>query len=1266
MDTEEHHEQGITGATSLGNVSSLRLTDLHVVRTLPYPIARAWRRLAHSGNDAERVRYLVDALEVVLRTMVALTLPDYLRGDKVEAVESAMGSLTKPQRGHYLSLLRELLRALKRRRDPGVFMPEAVAWFWGEGPKETMGDGPRLLEEALERRNQFEHREASPAGPQEWREARDEIEKPLRTLMQTLHWLDGYRLLRVNKQTRIRGLGPKRDRYKAEVAFFVGFDAHNPALETVEWGVSLPEEPRQLVFVVNPPGTAFLEVSPFLMYSAGEIAGERSPGSKKAAKRSVVRSEETCLLLKAVEPDGKRLLLTDDALRATLLTGIPLDESMMPLDEWLAHREELYIFHENPHQVRLAFEQARAPTVEALPSRYELKEELGRGSMAAVYRAYDNSWGNEVALKVMAPELASDRQFLERFEREMTVTKGFNHPNVVRVHERGKLDDGRLYYTMDLLEGASLREMITAEGVPEERVRQWAHELLSALAIVHGSGTIHRDIKPGNCLLDDNGSVRLADFGVARTVDSTLTTTIDRNLGNQRYASPEQSRGRPSDAKSDVYSLAMMLHELLDGDLPVVPGEGIEGPFGALLRKMGHQDPAQRPTAAEALAEIERIEGKDEPVQVKPEAPVPSSAAIRDLQDAVARLAANPADTLALGWLQTYATKTRAPIPRPAPNAKPQTASLASSSRPQPAPRSGAKPTASSPQVARPAAPVATPTSEARPAARAQSGKSPALRQTTDLDVFESLANKEPSAVDRLKTELSSRPDDGVLLHKLLAAYQDAGDFDGMLRTIPRIANLEPDPLLKAHYLHTMGNLHRDREDVDRAVKLFNEALDLNPDNLESFERINTMLTGAKDWAQLELSFRKMIHRIAGKGRIDLEYNLWHNLGIIYRDRLKQVDSAVECFKMASQLKPEEVMERQILAEIYESASQYDLAIEQQQEILRRDPTQVAPYRSLYQLYYAKQAFDEAWCLCAALSFLRRADEDQLKFFEDYRPKGIPAARNRLDNELWVKHVFHREEDVYVGKVFEMLTGASLQAKIRQLQATRQLPVLDKRYKQEADSTPVTFAKIFFHVAKVAGITPPELYVRNDLPGGLIAAPAIPFASIAGQSVLSGFTPHELAFTVGKHLALYRGEHYVKNIFATATELTQLFFVGLRMVLPDAAVPPEFAQRVDLTARALTPLMQPAAQEGLRHVVRKFMESRNDMNINRWVHATELTACRAGFLMCGDLEISKKLLLMETQMPQDLSPEEKITELIVFSISNDYFALRKALGFSIA
>src|SRR5262249_49432819 len=144
-------------------------------------------------------------------------------------------------------------------------------------------------------------------------------------------------------------------------------------------------------------------------------------------------------------------------------------------------------------------------------------------------------------------------------------------------------------------------------------------------------------------------------------------------------------------------------------------------------------------------------------------------------------------------------------------------------------------------------------------------------------------------------------------------------------------------------------------DDQMRAVDLFNEALDLNPGFLEAFERINKILTALKEWKQLERAYRKMLHRVAGKGNTDLEYNLWHALGLIYRDRLGDRNAAIETFRMASRLKPEGAQEHQILAELYEQGEMFDDAIAEYGVILRLDAMNVDVYRKLYTLHLTKK-----------------------------------------------------------------------------------------------------------------------------------------------------------------------------------------------------------------------------------------------------------------------------------------------------------------------
>ena len=535
-------------------------------------------------------------------------------------------------------------------------------------------------------------------------------------------------------------------------------------------------------------------------------------------------------------------------------------------------------------------------------------------------------------------------------------------------------------------------------------------------------------------------------------------------------------------------------------------------------------------------------------------------------------------------------------------------------------------------------------------------------------DVWSDQAKSAPRAIEALEEARELQPVNVGLLHKLIGLYQATDNWSKMIETLQAISDGEKDASRKSKFLYTMAQLYRDKEgDQDKAVELFGEALDLNPQYLEAFERINKILTAKKDWKALERAFRKMLRRMsaANVSNPDLEFNLWHNLGLIYRDRLKDTTSAIESFKMATRFKPDEAVERQILAELYETTDQIEAAVGEHALVLQKDPLRVDPYRSLYKLYLRAHEYDRAWCMCAALAFLRKADTEEQRFFEDYRPRGMIQVKSRLDNEAWVRNLFHKDENLYIGKIFEMLTPAAIVAKTNQLKAQKQLPALDRRFKQDPATSTVTFAKTFGWAGQVLGVTTPELYVRNDVPGALVAVPSTTPASVAGQTVLTGFTPQELTFIVGKHLSGYRGEHYIKNLFPTLNELKVILFAGVKIVMSDFAVPGEMAQAVNATASELVKFMQPVQRESLRLVVQKWMEDGATADLKRWMQAIEITACRAGLLLCADLEIAKKIIAAEPQLPGDLPPADKMKELLVFSVSEQYFSLRKTLGIAV-
>ena len=198
---------------------------------------------------------------------------------------------------------------------------------------------------------------------------------------------------------------------------------------------------------------------------------------------------------------------------------------------------------------------------------YRPEELIGQGGMGVVYRARDLRLKRTVALKVMAPELAADHRFRERFAREAELAMSLEHPNVVPIHDAGELD-GRLYLVMRYVEGTDLRELLRAEGGLEARraltiVAQVAH----ALDAAHAKGLVHRDVKPSNVLLDRDEHVYLADFGLTRSFGSA-SSTDGPSVGTPAYLAPEQIEGQEIDGRVDVYSLGCLLYECLTGEPP--------------------------------------------------------------------------------------------------------------------------------------------------------------------------------------------------------------------------------------------------------------------------------------------------------------------------------------------------------------------------------------------------------------------------------------------------------------------------------------------------------------------------------------------------------------------------------------------------------------------------------------------------------------------------------------------------------------------------
>ncbi len=203
-----------------------------------------------------------------------------------------------------------------------------------------------------------------------------------------------------------------------------------------------------------------------------------------------------------------------------------------------------------------------------LSGRYRLEARIAAGGMSTVYKAIDETLERTVAVKLMNREVASDSDQLERFRREARAVAQLSHPHIVGVIDAAE-DDGRPYIVFEYVEGETLKDLIRREGqLPIPEAVAYAIEIARALGAAHQRHIIHRDVKPQNVLIDHEGSAKVTDFGIARTLEEDGLTADGRVLGTTDYVSPEQALGHPVTGRSDLYSLGIVLYEMLTGDVP--------------------------------------------------------------------------------------------------------------------------------------------------------------------------------------------------------------------------------------------------------------------------------------------------------------------------------------------------------------------------------------------------------------------------------------------------------------------------------------------------------------------------------------------------------------------------------------------------------------------------------------------------------------------------------------------------------------------------
>ena len=510
---------------------------------------------------------------------------------------------------------------------------------------------------------------------------------------------------------------------------------------------------------------------------------------------------------------------------------------------------------------------------------------------------------------------------------------------------------------------------------------------------------------------------------------------------------------------------------------------------------------------------------------------------------------------------------------------------------------------------------------------------------------------------------LEERPDDRKLLAKLMQLYSEEKDWAKLVDVVLRLADFVEDPKQRAKYMHTAATIaSRQMQKVDQALGFYERAIEFDPTLTKAVDESLELYRQKGDHGSVKrLLNMQLEHAKTNADRAKI-VKVLDALGELYRKFLNEPVLAIDALEAAQAFEPDDKARQEILAEMYASdPKQYlDKAVKSQTAILRKNPYKVEAYKLLRKLFTETKRADPAWCLCQALSVLNLAEPDEERFYKKHRTDTAAPAQAAFDENDWSR-TQHQDLDPLVTKLFAMIQPTIMRVRTQPLEQLG----YDPRYAIDTSLHPYPVSQTLYYALGVLGMQAPLVFQNNNDPASLGFLHARTPGIVLGRAAFDTSVPTQsLAFVAGRHLTYFRPGYYVRHLVPTGTGLKAWLFAAIKMSVPSFPVAPDLMGQVNEAMGAMSQDFQGAQKELLASHVSKLIQAGGALDLKKWVAAIDLTADRAGFVLAHDLGLATEVI-RATEEGSSVPIKERLKEIVLFSISEEYFGLRDKLAISI-